>query len=324
MQPLEGLYYFTQVVEHGGYARAARALDIPKSRLSRHVTALETHLNVRLVNRSTRRFAVTEVGQEVYRHAIAMLSEADAALEAVEFARAEPRGTIRVSCPLALGQWGLAALLPEFLAKYPGVRLQLHVSNRRVDVLAEGFDLALRVRSQPSGEDGLVMRSFGRSDELLVAAPQYLARAGRPADPAQLAKVETLDQADELGRQLWVLQGPGGRSERIEHTPRLVCQDFVVLRAAVLAGLGIARLPETVVRADLAGGTLERVLPEWNSPQGILHFVFPSRRGLLPAVRALIDFLAERLPGRVLGETALEIPSDSPGFTTGSAPAPHM
>ncbi|MFZ0009349.1 MAG: LysR family transcriptional regulator, partial [Steroidobacteraceae bacterium] len=147
MQPLEGLYYFTQVVEHGGYARAGRALDIPKSRLSRHVAALETKLNVRLVNRSTRRFAVTEVGQEVYRHAIAMLAEADAALEAVEFARAEPRGTIRVSCPVAIAQWGLAAHLPEFLAKYPSVRLQLHVSNRRVDVLAEGFDLALRVRS---------------------------------------------------------------------------------------------------------------------------------------------------------------------------------
>ncbi len=306
MQPLEGLYYFTQVIEHGGYARAARALDIPKSRLSRHVAALETQLNMRLVNRSTRRFAVTDVGQEVHRHAIAMLAEADAALEAVEFARSEPRGPIRVSCPVALAQWGLAALLPEFLAKYPGVRLQLHVSNRRVDVLAEGFDLALRVRSQPSGEDGLVMRSFGESEELLVASPAYLARVGRPTEPAQLAKVETLDQANELGRQLWELQAPGGRSERIEHTPRLVCSDFVVLRVAALAGLGIARLPEVVVRADLAGGALERVLPEWNTPQGILHLVFPTRRGLLPAVRALIDFLAQRMPEqcRVLGEAA--------------------
>jgi DNA-binding transcriptional LysR family regulator len=307
VQPLEGFYYFTQVVEHGGYARAARALEIPKSRLSRHVAALETRLNVRLVNRSTRRFAVTEVGQEVYRHATAMLAEADAALEAVEFARAEPRGTIRISCPVALAQWGLAFLVPEFLAKYPAVRLQLHVSNRRVDVVSEGFDLALRVRSQPSGEDGLVMRSFGESDELLVASPAYLARAGRPTEPAQLAHADTLDYAQELGRHVWELQGPGGRSERIEHTPRLACHDFVVLRAAALAGLGIARLPETVVRADLAGGALERVLPEWNAPQGLLHMVFPSRRGLLPAVRALIDFLAQRMPAqcRTLGEAGL-------------------
>ena len=307
MQPLEGLYYFTQVVEHGGYARAARALDIPKSRLSRHVAGLETELNVRLVNRSTRRFAVTEVGQEVCRHATAMLAEADAALEAVEFARAEPRGTLRMSCPVAIAQWALAALLPEFLARYPGVRLQLDVSNRRVDVVSEGFDLALRVRSQPSGEDGLVMRSFGESDQLFVASPAYLARAGRPTEPAQLAQAETLDEAQTLGRHVWELRGPDGRSERIEHSPRLACDDFVVLRTAALAGLGIARLPETVVRADLSSGTLERVLPEWSTPQGIVHIVFPSRRGLLPAVRAFIDFLAQRLPEQchALAETPL-------------------
>src|SRR5499425_2392201 len=126
MQPLEGLYYFTQVVDHAGFARASRALGIPKSRLSRHVVALETQLNVRLLNRSTRRFAVTEVGQEVYRHATAMLAEADAALEAVEFVRAEPRGIIRASCPVALAQSTLPGMLPEFLTKYPAVRLQMH------------------------------------------------------------------------------------------------------------------------------------------------------------------------------------------------------
>src|SRR5215470_17564995 len=117
MQPLEGLYYFTQVVDHAGFARASRALGIPKSRLSRHVVALEAQLNVRLLNRSTRRFAVTEVGQEVYRHATAMLAEADAALEAVEFVRAEPRGIIRASCPVALAQSALPGMLPEFLTK---------------------------------------------------------------------------------------------------------------------------------------------------------------------------------------------------------------
>ena len=172
--PLEGFYYFTKVVEHGGFARAGRVLGIPKSRLSRHVTALEGRLNVRLINRSTRRFVVTEVGQEVYRHATAMLAEADAALEAVEFARAEPRGTIKVSCPVAVAQSALAAILPDFLARFPAIRLQLHVSNRRVDVLSEGFDVALRVRSQPSGEDGLVMRSFSEVEEFLVASPAYL------------------------------------------------------------------------------------------------------------------------------------------------------
>lgn len=297
MQPLEGFYYFTQVVEHGGFARAARALGIPKSRLSRHVMALESRLNVRLVNRSTRRFVVTEVGQEVYRHASAMLAEADAAVEAVEFARAEPRGTIKVSCPVALAQSALSAILPEFLSKFPAVRLQLHVSNRRVDLVSEGFDVALRVRSQPSGEDGLVMRSFRELEEFLVASPAYLKRTGEPTDPAQLAGRDTLDYAGEFDRRPWELVGPDGQSARAEHAPRVVAHDFVVLRAAALAGLGIARLPESVVREDLRSGALERVLAGWNSPQGILHVVFPSRRGMLPAVRAFIDFLAQRLPG---------------------------
>src|SRR4029077_16717553 len=195
MQPLEGFYYFTQVVDHGGFARAARVLGIPRSRVSRHVVALEATLNVRLVNRSTRRFVVTGVGHEVYRHATAMLAEADAALEAVEFARAAPRGTIKVSCPVAVAQTALASLLPDFLVKHPAVRLQLHVSNRRVDVLSEGFDVAVRVRSQPTGEDGLVMRSFGTFAEVLVASPEYLARAGAISEPAQLAQLETLDYA---------------------------------------------------------------------------------------------------------------------------------
>ena len=299
MQPLEGFYYFTQVVDHGGFARAARALGIPKSRLSRHVMALEAQLNVRLLNRSTRRFAVTEVGQEVYRHATAMLAEADAALEAVEFARAEPRGTIRASCPVALAQSALAPMLPDFLAKYPAVHLQMHVSNRRVDVVREGFDVALRVRSQPSGEDGLVMRAFGRSQQFLVASPEYLARTGAPASPQELRERDTLDYGGELDPGPWQLVAANGESVRAEHTPRVLCHDFVVLRAAALAGLGITQLPESVVREDLQSGALTRVLPDWNNPEGIVHAVFPSRRGLLPAVRAFIDFLAERLPAAI-------------------------
>ncbi len=297
MQPLEGFYYFTQVVDHSGFARAARALSIPKSRLSRHVVALEAQLGVRLINRSTRRFAVTEVGQEVYRHARAMLAEADAAVEAVEFARAEPRGTLKASCPVAVAQSALAQMLPEFLARYPAIRLQLHVSNRRVDVLNEGFDVALRVRTQPSGEDGLVMRSFQEVEEFLVASAAYLKSAPALLLPAQLAEHPTLDYGGELDRNSWELVGPGGEVARVELKARMVCHDFNVLRCAVLAGLGIARLPESVVREDLKSGKLARVLPQWNSPQGIVHVVFPSRRGMLPAVRAFIDFLAERLPG---------------------------
>jgi DNA-binding transcriptional LysR family regulator len=297
VRPLQGLYYFTQLVEYGGFARAARALGVPRSRLSRHLAALEGELNLRLVHRSTRRFAVTDVGQDVYQHARAMLAEADAALEVAELARSKPRGTIKASCPVALAQTVLAAILPQFLRSYPEVRLQLLVSNRRVDVLAEGVDVALRVRSQPSGEDGLVMRSFGQFDEFLVASPEYVKRRGMISEPSQLRAHDTLDYSGEFDRpRPWELVGPEGERTLAEHGPRIVCHDFLVLREAVLAGLGVARLPETVVAGDLKQGTLVRILPGWNNPQGVLHAVFPTRRGLLPAVRAFIDFLAERLP----------------------------
>jgi DNA-binding transcriptional LysR family regulator len=285
------------VVEHRGYAAAGRALGIPKSRLSRHVSDLETRLNVRLVNRSTRTLAVTDVGQEVYRHASAMLGEADAAVAAVEFARAEPRGVVRLSCPVSLAQNPLAALLPEFFVRYPAIRLIVHASNRRVDVLNEGFDLALRVRTRPSGEDGLVMRSFGQARELLVASRAYLDHAGRPQRPEELSAHATLGFAPEADTQTWELKGPEDETVQVEVAPRLVCHDFVVMRAAALAGTGIALLPESLVRTDLDAGRLEPVLHRWTLPQGVLHVVFHGRRGLLPAVRATLDYLAERLPG---------------------------
>ena len=298
MQPLDDFYYFAKVVEHGGYAKAARALSIPKSRLSRHVTALETRLGVRLVNRSTRRFVVTEVGEEVHGHALAMLAEADAAVEAVEFARAEPRGLIKASCPIYLGQTTMAEVLPEFLARYPSVRVLLMPTNRRVDVLNEGVDVALRVRSKPTGEDGLVMRTFGQSRHVLVASKRYLDRRGRPQHPDELANHETLS-FEESERQIWELQGANGVPARVEHSPRFMSHDFPLVRAATLAGLGVSLLPEVIVRADLESGTLEQLLPAWTLPLGVIHAVFPTRRGLLPSVRAFIDFLAERMP-RVL------------------------
>ncbi len=297
MQSLDDFYYFAKVVEHKGYAAAGRALGIPKSRLSRHVSDLETRLNVRLVNRTTRRLGVTDIGQEVYRHASAMLGEAEAAVAAVEFAHAEPRGIVRLSCPVSLAQNPLAALLPEFFVRYPAIRLLVHASNRRVDVVNEGFDLALRVRTRPSGEDGLVMRSFGHTRELLVAARDYLDRAGRPQRPEELVAHATLGFAPEADTQTWELKGPEDETVQVEVAPRLVCHDFVVMRAAALAGTGIALLPESLVRTDLDAGRLEPVLHRWTLPQGVLHVVFQGRRGLLPAVRATLDYLAERLPG---------------------------
>ena len=187
MHDLNDLYYFAMVVDHQGFAAAERALGIPKSRLSRRITQLETDLGVRLLQRSTRRFAVTDVGTSVHRHAQSMLAEAQAAREVVDRLSAEPRGVIRVSVPVGTAQQQLPRLLPEFLARYPQVRVQLQVSNRRVDVINEGVDIALRVRSKLDDDGSLVMRSFGQIQELLVASPAYLRKMGRPTSPDDLA-----------------------------------------------------------------------------------------------------------------------------------------
>lgn len=296
MQDLNDLYYFAMVVDHGGFAAAERALGIPKSRLSRRISQLENELGVRLLQRSTRRFAVTDVGQSVYRHAQSMLAEASAAREVVDRLSAEPRGVVRVGVPVGLAQQQMPALLPEFLARYPQVRVQMHVSNRRVDVINEGFDVAIRVRSKLDDDGSLVMRSFGQIQELLVASPKYLDGAGRPADPEQLHEHVTLTMSEDEVRQRWELQGADGEVRRIDLKPRVSGFDFPMLMALAKQGLGITMLPETLCAEAVRNGELEVVLPQWRLPQGIAHLVFASRRGLLPAVRVFIDFLAEKLP----------------------------
>jgi len=296
VQDLNDLYYFAVVVDHGGFAAAERALGIPKSRLSRRISQLETDMGVRLLQRSTRRFAVTDVGQSVYRHAQSMLAEATAAREVVDRLSAEPRGVVRVSVPVGLAQQQMPMLLPEFLARYPQVRVQMQVSNRRVDVINEGFDVAIRVRSKLDDDGSLVMRSFGQIQELLVASPAYLDRAGRPTVPEQLHEHVTLTMSEDEVRQRWELQAADGEVTRIDLKPRVSGFDFPMLMALAKQGLGITLLPETLCAEAVRSGDLEVVLPAWRLPQGIAHLVFASRRGLLPAVRVFIDFLAERLP----------------------------
>ena len=296
VQDLNDLYYFSAVVDHGGFAAAERALGIPKSRLSRRISALEAELGVRLLQRSTRRFAVTDVGTSVHRHAQSMLAEAQAAREVVDRLSAEPRGSVRVSVPVSMAQQQMPKLLPEFMALYPKVRVQLIVSNRRVDVINEGVDVAIRVRSKLDEDGSLVMRSFGPIQELLVASPAYLNRTGRPQTPEELTDHITLSVNEDDARQRWELHGPDGEVRRIELQPRVTGFDFPMMQAMAENGIGITLLPETICADAVRRGDLEVVLPQWRLPQGIAHAVFASRRGMLPAVRVFIDFLAQKLP----------------------------
>jgi len=299
MHDLNDLYYFAVVVDHSGFAAAERALGIPKSRLSRRISQLETDLGVRLLQRSTRRFAVTDVGQSVYRHAQTMLAEAQAAHEVVNRLSAEPRGVIRVSVPVALAQQQLPQLLPEFLARYPEVRVHLLVGNRRVDIINEGIDVALRVRSKLDDDGSLVMRSFGPIQELLVASPDYLRRMGRPDTPEALSEHVTMSVSEDEARQRWELHGPEGEIRNVELKPRVMGFDFPMLMSMAKQGVGVTLLPETICSEAVRNGELEVVLPDWRLQQGTFHAVFASRRGLLPAVRVFIDFLAEKAPALI-------------------------
>ena len=293
---LNDLYFFAAVVEHGGFSAAGRALGIPKSRLSKRVSQLEERLGVRLLQRTTRRFVVTEVGERFLAHCKAVLEEAQAAQDAIDALQAEPRGVVRVSCPISLSQTVMTELLPEFLKTYPKVQVRLESSNRRVDLLGEGVDIAIRVRSRLDAEATLVMRTFGESRLLAVASPKLLDGIGRPAQPLEMSQLPALSPYEHDAPQLWTLQDEQGASVEVPMKSRLVCGEFAVLMSSAQAGLGVTLLPEWIAAPAIKAGLLERVLPGWGTPPLAMHFVYSSRRGLLPGVRALVDFLAERLP----------------------------
>ncbi|MFV0276918.1 MAG: LysR family transcriptional regulator [Parahaliea sp.] len=294
MQDLNDLYYFVQVVDHGGFAPAGRALGIPKSKLSRRIANLEERLAVRLIQRSTRQFAVTDIGRNYYTHCKAMLVEAEAAQEVIDETRAEPRGVVRLTCPIALLQAHVGVMLADFLAQCPQVTLHLEATNRRVDVVSEAIDLAIRVRPPPIDDSDLVMRVLAEREQCLVASPKLIQRTLFPSVPAELHGLPSIGLGSPQEPYEWLLHGPDEARASVRHTPRFISTDLRALCDAALAGVGIGQLPLMTVREQLQAGSLVRVVPEWAPRRDIVHAVFPSRRGLLPSVRALIDFLVQR------------------------------
>ncbi|UOM33525.1 LysR substrate-binding domain-containing protein [Acuticoccus sp. I52.16.1] len=313
MQDLNDLYYFAAVVDHGGFSAAARALGVQKSKLSRRVLSLEERLGVRLLNRSSRRFSVTEVGREFHERCVAMLVEAEAAEQVVAEVQAEPRGVVRMSCPSALLSFQFAALVARFMMQNPLIEVHLESTNRRVDVIAEGFDLAIRVRLPPLEPSDLVMRRLDESSQCLVAAPALV--DGTAKTPVDLCRLPSLDLGPRHRDHAWELHHGDGQVASVPHTPRLITDDMSALRHAAIAGVGAVQLPTIFIWEDVAAGRLVHVLPEWRPRAGIVHAVFPSRRGLLPSVRALVDFLArecavQRSRANVYVRSQHETPAD--------------
>ena len=232
-------------------------------------------MGVRLLHRSTRALAVTDIGRRFLSHCEAIAAEARAAREVVDSARSTPCGLVRVSCPLPVINTHVGELTARFLVAYPAVRLRLEAINRRVDVIEEGFDLAIRVRTPPLDDSDLTVRILESHGSALAATSAFLDRVGRPERPEALEKLDTLDMSRPGDRHVWPLSGPDGRTINVVHLPRLVTDDMGALRRAALAGVGVVMLPLYMIREDLSRGRLERVLPEWTPPRGIVHAVFP-------------------------------------------------
>lgn len=292
---LDDFYCFAQVVEHGGFSAAERATDIPKSKLSRRVYNLEERLGVRLIQRSSRHFAVTDIGMNIYRHAQVMLSAAQAAHDLVDHLSTEPRGIIKLSLPVSIAQNEIARILPAFLKQYPEIKIQMMVTNRRVDIINEGFDIALRVRSSLDDDPNLVIRQFDQIEQHLFASQGYLNEFGHLKNPEELSEHKILSMADEHTEQFLILHNNMQQQKKIRVMPTVLGSDLSMLAQLAASGCGITLLPDNVVQQYVERGELVGVLPAWKAAHGIFHMVYPSRRGLLPAVRVFIDYLVEHL-----------------------------
>lgn len=295
LSDLDDFYCFAQVVEHGGFSAAERATDIPKSKLSRRVQNLEEHLGVRLIQRNSRQFAVTDIGMNIFRHAQVMINAAQAAHDLVDHLSLEPRGVIKVSLPVSVAQNEIAKILPHFLKQYPEIKVQLFVSNRRVDIINEGIDIALRIRSNLDHDPSLIIREFAKIEQHLFASQAYLNQYGDLKQPEDLTQHRILSMADAHLDQYIVIHNQDQLQKKIRVNPVVMGSDLTMLAQLACQNSGIVLLPDTVVQDYVDQGQLVKVLPEWTAPHGIFHAVYASRSGVLPAVRVFIDYLVEQL-----------------------------
>lgn len=287
MLNLNDVRLFVSVVESSGFAPASRALGVPKSTLSKRVGELERSLGVVLVRRTTRRFVLTPVGRELHREGLAMVQLADAAEQAVRGHVAEPTGPVAITCSVPTAQTWLAELLPKIAATYPKLRIALHATDRFVDVVRDGFDIAVRDHFAPLPDSSLVQRKVAVDTMVLVASPAYLRKRKTPRSPADLGAHDTLTVRE--GIETWPLTHEDGETARVDVAGRLTADETTVLVAAAKQGLGIGCLPFRACASELASGALRRVLPTWNAGRVTSTLLLPDRRSQLPSVRAVAD-----------------------------------
>jgi DNA-binding transcriptional LysR family regulator len=293
---LSEMAVFARVVQSGGFSAAARDLNLTPSAVSKQIGRLEDRLGARLLNRTTRRQSLTEVGAAFYQRCSRILADVSEAEQAVIDLQGVPRGTLRVNLPVAFGRLRVMPLIPKFLAANPELRIELTFNDRMVDLVEEGVDLAIRVGELR--ESSLIARRLAPNRRVVCGAPGYFQRAGTPERPADLRGHACLVYSYRAARNTWRFQGPAGAEEVVQVSGKLDSNDGESLRAAALAGLGIGLLPLWLIGEDLCAGRLVHVMTAYHAPDNAVYAVYPPGRHLSPKVRGFVDLLARHFAGR--------------------------
>src|SRR5712692_8315584 len=284
---LNDFFYFVHVVDRGGFTAAGRTLRIPKSTLSHRIQQLETKLGVRLLNRTSRRFAMTDAGEEFYRHAVVMLREAELAETAIRHRLSEPTGTVR-------------CIVADFLVRYPKINVVAHATDQNVDIVGENYGVAIRAHTDPLPDSTLVQRTLTPAPWFLFAGSAYLDANRKQQTPQDLRGHPSLFMMRTGLAAVWRLRHSSKAKEVVMAlAPRLLSDDMIGLKQAAIAGLGVVALPGYVCRDEVRSGALRRVLPTWLAGDSTITALIPYRQGLLPSVRVFIDHLAAEFPKAV-------------------------
>ena len=295
MNPFLEMQTFVAVVDAGSFVGAAEALGVSKAAVSRHVTELEARLGIRLLNRTTRRLSLTQAGQAFHQRSTALLADLAQAEAEASADSAQAVGLLRVNAPLTFGNRHLAPLWGEFQQQHPRLRLEVTLMDRVVDIVEEGYDLAVRIAALP--DSSLVSRPLAHTRMLLCASAQYLRRQGTPQHPRALAQHRVIGYSYLASGDEWHFDGPDGRVQ-VRTQPWMRSNSGDTCHAAALAHQGIVLQPDFLVGEDVAAGRLVHLLPQWQAHELGIHAVYPTRTHVPPKVRLLVDFLAEAFKGR--------------------------
>ena len=289
MDSLTDIAVFVQVVESGSFTAAADRLSLSKSVISKYITRLEDRLGARLLNRTTRRLSLTEVGRAFYERSERGLQEIAEAEAEVSRLQGEPRGTLRINAPMSFGVLHIAPVLPKFLERYPQLRVDMNLDDRKIDVIEGGFDVSIRISDME--DSSLVARRIGPCHHVIVASPAYLKRYGVPHTPQDLEHHNVITYQYQDSASEWEFRLPGEKPTMVSVSGSIQMNNSLALREALLNDAGITRTPTFVVGRDIQAGSLQPVLTNYTLPEVSIYVVFAQRKHLSPKVRAFVEFM---------------------------------